>query len=58
MLHNFNILAGMDVSYAVNCGYTVFCKPDDCRRRPKHVAELTSCRFATLICMLCKDGSV
>jgi len=36
---------------------TIFCKPDDGRTRPKHVAYLTSCRFATLIFMLCKDGS-
>jgi len=43
MLYNFNILTGMDVSYAVDCGYACL-----------HVATLTSCRFATVICKFCK----
>jgi len=53
MLCNFNILAGVDVSYAVDqckpwdpigianeCTLinTIFCEPDDGRTRPKHVA--------------------
>jgi len=45
-------------SHGLHWALCIFKKPDDGRTRPKHVACLTSCRFATVICMLCKDGSI
>jgi len=29
-----------------------FCKPDDGQTRSKHVADITSCRIATVSCVL------
>jgi len=39
---------------------TKLCKPDDGQTRPKHVADITSCRITTVGCvvLLCKDGLI
>jgi len=36
---------------------TNLCKPDDGQARPKHVADVTSCRIKLSI-VLCKDGLI
>ena len=36
---------------------TNLCKPDDGQARPKHVADVTSCRIQLSI-VLCKDGLI
>jgi len=36
---------------------TKLCKPDDGQARPKHVADITSCRIQLSV-VLCKDGVI
>jgi len=36
---------------------TNLCKPDDGQARPKHVADVTSCRIQLSI-VLCEDGLI